>query len=383
MNVNRVPINLTSLRQFYHLLNHWPECARPPYHYDRHARSSRARWAAITTSPQRRRGANPKASSGFIIVTSRSVSRTHLLVRGQQWSRSPRAASLWRLHARSPEETSRPTLVVHYKVSDPPSDRKAYGGQEHRELEQALPCVYRFFTSRTPRSDVPVWSLLPRFITAVCSIALLLAVRYRGAPERVRTSPGAGGRTTSHRIGLVVGLDGTATNQPGAVQPSTQNMLVRFGVTIRDHHPQPGTWPRSWCSICRRSPGPDSRSTHRIVDRNSAACGALVLIMTPLRARIARCTMRRAAWCRGFGISRQGWQHASRQRSLAGRVPKARRWSAKWPGGHSAEPFVILNLHVPDFTTSARRTEHQQLRARDRAVDVRPSSFRWPRLPTQ
>ena len=41
----------------------------------------------------------------------------------------------------------------------------------------------------------------------------------------------------------------------------------------------------------------------------------------------------------------------------AGRVPNGATVEREVPNGFTAEPFVILNLHVPDFTTSARLTE--------------------------
>jgi flagellar P-ring protein precursor FlgI len=41
----------------------------------------------------------------------------------------------------------------------------------------------------------------------------------------------------------------------------------------------------------------------------------------------------------------------------AGRVPNGATVEREVPSGFTTEPFVMLNLHVPDFTTSARLTE--------------------------
>ena len=59
----------------------------------------------------------------------------------------------------------------------------------------------------------------------------------------------------------------------------------------------------------------------------------------------------------GFGISGQGRLEHRVNVPSAGRVPNGATVEREVPNGFTAEPFVMLNLHVPDFTTSARLAE--------------------------
>ena len=57
---------------------------------------------------------------------------------------------------------------------------------------------------------------------------------------------------------------------------------------------------------------------------------------------------------RRFG---QGRFAHRRSTCLGGRIPNGATVERAVANGFTAEPFVILNLHTPDFTTSARLTE--------------------------
>jgi flagellar P-ring protein precursor FlgI len=56
----------------------------------------------------------------------------------------------------------------------------------------------------------------------------------------------------------------------------------------------------------------------------------------------------------GFGVSGKDGSRIAVNVPSAGRVPNGATVEREVPSGFGSEPFVILNLHVPDFTTSAR-----------------------------
>jgi flagellar P-ring protein precursor FlgI len=59
----------------------------------------------------------------------------------------------------------------------------------------------------------------------------------------------------------------------------------------------------------------------------------------------------------GFGVSGKDGSSIAVNVPSAGRIPNGASVEREVPNGFTTEPYVMLNLHTPDFTTSARLTE--------------------------
>ena len=100
---------------------------------------------------------------------------------------------------------------------------------------------------------------------------------------------------------------------------------------------------------------------------NAASLRGGTLLMTPLRGidgevyGIAQGSL----VVSGFGVKgKDGSQHLA-QRAISGRMPNGATVEREVPNDFAAQPFVMLNLHTPDFTTAARaRRRHQQAAGR-------------------
>jgi flagellar P-ring protein FlgI len=206
----------------------------------------------------------------------------------------------------------------------------------------------------------------PDFLTAICGIALLLAVAAAARAERVKDIATVQGVRTNQLIGygLVVGLDGTGdqTSQAPFTIQSIKNMLVRFGVTIpANTNPQL----KNVAAVTVNADLPPFSKPGQQIDITVSSIGNAkslrggTLIMTPMRGADGEvyAMAQGNLVVSGFGISGQDGSRIVVNVPSAGRVPNGATVEREVPGGMSAEPFVILNLHVPDFTTSARLTE--------------------------
>ncbi|MEO8063028.1 MAG: flagellar basal body P-ring protein FlgI [Pseudomonadota bacterium] len=164
--------------------------------------------------------------------------------------------------------------------------------------------------------------------------------------------------------GLVVGLDGTGdqTSQAPFTIQSIKNMLVRFGVTIpANANPQL----KNVAAVTVHADLPAFSKPGQQIDITVSSIGNAKslrggsLIMTPMRGvdgevyAIAQGNL----VVSGFGVSGQDGSRIVVNVPSAGRIPNGAIVERAVPNGFTAEPFVILNLHSPDFTTSARLTE--------------------------
>ncbi len=99
----------------------------------------------------------------------------------------------------------------------------------------------------------------------------------------------------------------------------------------------------------------------------------------------------------GFGVSGKDGSRIAVNVPSAGRIPNGATVERAVPTGFDQTPFVILNLHTPDFTTSARLVEGinkllgtdtaqamdgvsvQGGRARGSPISASPTCRRWSR----
>jgi flagellar P-ring protein precursor FlgI len=207
---------------------------------------------------------------------------------------------------------------------------------------------------------------LQDLFTALCAATLLLAVATAARAERVKDLATVQGVRNNQLIGygLVVGLDGTGdqTSQAPFTIQSIKNMLMRFGVTI-----PAGTNPqlKNVAAVMVHADLPPFAKPGQSIDitvssiGNSGSLRGGSLIMTPLRGADGEvyAMAQGSLVVGGFGISGKDGSRIAVNVPSAGRVPNGATVEREVPGGLSAEPFVVLNLHVPDFTTSARLTE--------------------------
>jgi flagellar P-ring protein FlgI len=202
-------------------------------------------------------------------------------------------------------------------------------------------------------------------LAAVCA-ALLLLLAGTARADRVKDLASVQGVRSNQLIGygLVVGLDGTGdqTSQAPFTIQSIKNMLVRFGVTIpANANPQL----KNVAAVTVHADLPAFVKPGQQIDVTVSSIGNAKslrggsLIMTPLRGAdnqvyaIAQGNL----VVGGFGISGKDGSRIAVNIPSAGRVPSGATVEREVPSTFGTDPFVVLNLHVPDFTTASRLTE--------------------------
>jgi flagellar P-ring protein precursor FlgI len=186
--------------------------------------------------------------------------------------------------------------------------------------------------------------------------------------ERVKDLASVAGVRTNQLVGygLVVGLNGTGdqtTQAPFTVQ-SIANMLAKFGVTV----------PASVASqmqlknvaavsvTAELSPFAKTGQTIDVTVASIGNAGSLRggnLVMTPLRGADGEvyAMAQGSMLVSGFGVEGKDGSRVSVNVPSAGRIPNGATVEHEVPTRFGSEPFVILNLNTPDFTTAARLTE--------------------------
>jgi flagellar P-ring protein precursor FlgI len=210
----------------------------------------------------------------------------------------------------------------------------------------------------------------PRFETlnvfaAICA-ALFLLLAATAQAERVKDLASVQGVRSNQLVGygLVVGLDGTGdqTSQAPFTIQSIKNMLVRFGVTIpANTNPQL----KNVAAVTVHADLPPFAKPGQNIDVTVSSIGNAgslrggSLIMTPLRGADGQvyAMAQGSLVVGGFGISGKDGSRIAVNVPSAGRVPNGATVEREVPTGFDATPYVILNLHTPDFTTTARLVE--------------------------
>jgi flagellar P-ring protein precursor FlgI len=200
----------------------------------------------------------------------------------------------------------------------------------------------------------------------VLAVALGLALGTSAHADRVKDLASVQGVRSNQLIGygLVVGLDGTGdqTSQAPFTIQSIKNMLVRFGVTIpANTNPQL----KNVAAVTVHADLPAFVKPGQQIDVTVSSIGNAKslrggsLIMTPLRGAdnqvyaIAQGNL----VVGGFGISGKDGSRIAVNVPSAGRVPSGATVEREVPSTFGTDPFVVLNLHVPDFTTASRLTD--------------------------
>jgi flagellar P-ring protein precursor FlgI len=200
-------------------------------------------------------------------------------------------------------------------------------------------------------------------LLAALGAALCLTCAAVARADRVKDLASVQGVRTNQLVGygLVVGLDGTGdqTSQTPFTLQSIKNMLIRYGITI-----PPGTNPqlKNVAAVTVHAELPPFSKPGQQIDVTVSSIGNAEslrggsLIMTPLLGADGQvyAMAQGSMVVGGFGVSGKDGSRIAVNVPSAGRVPNGATVEREVPSGFGSEPFAILNLHVPDFTTSAR-----------------------------
>jgi len=202
-------------------------------------------------------------------------------------------------------------------------------------------------------------------------LAALVGLTYAAlttpaAAERVKDLAQVQGVRANQLVGygLIVGLDGTGdqTSQAPFTVQSIKNMLARFGVTIP---PNANPQLKNVAAVTVHAELPPFSKPGQAIDVTVSSIGNAgslrggSLVMTPLRGidgevyAIAQGSL----IVGGFGVAGRDGSRIAVNVPSGGRIPNGATVERSVPNNFVGEPYVVLNLHTPDFTTAARLTE--------------------------
>ena len=203
-------------------------------------------------------------------------------------------------------------------------------------------------------------------VAAAIAAALFLMIAAAAQADRVKDLASVQGVRANQLVGygLVVGLAGTGdqTSQAPFTIQSIKNMLIRYGITIpANTNPQL----KNVAAVTVHADLPPFAKTGQAIDVTVSSIGNAQslrggsLIMTPLIGADGQvyAIAQGSLVVGGFGVSGKDGSSIAVNVPSAGRVPNGATVEKEVPSGFTTEPYVMLNLHTPDFTTAARLTE--------------------------
>ena len=205
-------------------------------------------------------------------------------------------------------------------------------------------------------------------LTSIASLAVVVMMFASSTAhaERVKDLTSVSGVRGNQLIGygLVVGLDGTGdqTSQTPFTIQSIRSMLARFGVTVPANvNPQL----KNVAAVTVRADLPPFAKPGQTIDitvdsiGNASSLRGGSLLMTPLRGIDGEVYAigQGSLVISGFGISGKDGSRIALNVPSSGRVPNGASVERAVPNSFASEPFIVLNLNTPDFTTAARLTD--------------------------
>lgn len=201
-----------------------------------------------------------------------------------------------------------------------------------------------------------------RFAIVLAGLFALVAAPASHA-ERVKDLASVSGVRTNQLVGygLVVGLDGTGdqTSQAPFTIQSIKNMLAKFGVTIpANANPQL----KNVAAVTVHAELPPFAKPGQTIDVTVSSIGNAgslrggSLIMTPLRGidgetyAIAQGSL----IVSGFGAAGKDGSRIAVNVPSGGRIPNGATVEREVATAFAGQPYLMLNLHTPDFSTAAR-----------------------------
>jgi flagellar P-ring protein precursor FlgI len=197
-------------------------------------------------------------------------------------------------------------------------------------------------------------------------VVIMLLTSSPARAERVKDLASVAGVRGNQLVGygLVVGLDGTGdqTSQAPFTIQSIRNMLAKFGVTIPANvNPQL----KNVAAVTVRADLPAFAKPGQTIDitvdsiGNATSLRGGSLIMTPLRGIDGEVYAigQGSLVVSGFGVSGKDGSRIALNVPSSGRIPNGATVERAVATNFAAEPYVVLNLNTPDFTTAARLTD--------------------------
>ena len=196
---------------------------------------------------------------------------------------------------------------------------------------------------------------------AACVAGLMFSAT--ATAERVKDLASVAGVRGNQLVGygIVVGLDGTGdqTSQAPFTVQSIKTMLAKFGVTIP---PTANPQLKNVAAVTVTADLPAFAKAGQTIDvtvssiGNAASLRGGTLLMTPLRGVDGELygMAQGSLVVSGFGVKGNDGSKLSINVPSSGRIPNGASVEREVPNDFAAQPFVVLNLHTPDFTTSAR-----------------------------
>jgi flagellar P-ring protein FlgI len=194
------------------------------------------------------------------------------------------------------------------------------------------------------------------------ALALVCATSVAHA-ERVKDLATVAGVRGNQLVGygLVVGLDGTGdqTSQAPFTIQSIKNMLAKFGVTIpANANPQL----KNVAAVTVTADLPPFAKAGQNIDvtvssiGNAASLRGGTLLITPLRGMDGETygIAQGSLIVSGFGVQGNDGSKLSINVPSSGRIPNGASVEREVPNSFASQPYIVLNLHTPDFTTAAR-----------------------------
>ena len=199
-----------------------------------------------------------------------------------------------------------------------------------------------------------------------CFLMFMILSSPSAHAERVKDLTSVSGVRGNQLVGygLVVGLDGTGdqTSQAPFTIQSIRNMLAKFGVTIPANvNPQL----KNVAAVTVRADLPAFSKPGQMIDvtvdsiGNASSLRGGSLLMTPMRGidgevyAIAQGSL----VVSGFGVSGKDGSRIALNVPSSGRVPNGASVERAVASNFASEPYIVLNLNTPDFTTASRLTD--------------------------
>ena len=203
-----------------------------------------------------------------------------------------------------------------------------------------------------------------RWLQRACWAAILvIAISHNAFAERIKDLASVAGVRNNQLVGygLVVGLDGTGdqTSQTPFTIQSVKNMLQQFGITV-----PPGVNPqlKNVAAVTLHADLPPFAKPGQTIDVTVGSLGNAKslrggsLLMAPMKGAdgnvyaIAQGNL----IVGGFGASGNDGSRVTVNIPSAGRIPNGATVEREVPSKFLEGESIVLNLHVPDFTTSNR-----------------------------
>lgn len=202
------------------------------------------------------------------------------------------------------------------------------------------------------------------WLQRACWIAILIvAVSQNAFAERIKDLASVAGVRNNQLVGygLVVGLDGTGdqTSQTPFTVQSVRNMLQQFGITVPANvNPQL----KNVAAVSLHANLPPFAKPGQTIDVTVGSLGNAKslrggsLLMAPLKGADGNvyAVAQGNLIVGGFGASGDDGSRVTVNIPSTGRIPNGATVERTVPNDFLKDESIVLNLHVPDFTTSNR-----------------------------